>query len=218
MRIERYILKTSICLPVSSQDQINWKFKSWLLTLKLKKITWETWYFNSAMRIRPSIHRSSNHFQSLIFSYDLKIHIFYYAAFRPSCFWAPGQATWLKPTQNVEDGNIIQQGLLCEGSFVDVRICCSDHSASDGLGAHRCTSLGSFIVHDLSLQEERNVFKKHAELQGNIMHRAHRISHILMQGCPGCSLSHTSGTESSSGGQWGWRYGKCSFDDEGRIL
>ena len=29
------------------------------------------------------------------------------------------------------------QGLLCEGSFVDVRICCSDHSASDGLGAHR---------------------------------------------------------------------------------
>ena len=170
------------------------------------------------MRIRPSIHRSSNHFQSLNFSYDLKIHIFYYAAFRPSCFWAPGQATWLKPTQNVEDGNIIQQGLLCEGSFVDVRICCSDHSASDGLGAHRCTSLGSFIVHDPSLQEERNVFKKHAELQGNIMHRAHQISHILMQGCPGCSLSHTSGTESSSGGQWGWRYGKCSFDDEGHIL
>jgi len=29
------------------------------------------------------------------------------------------------------------QGLLCEGSFVDVRICCSDHSPSDGLGAHR---------------------------------------------------------------------------------
>lgn len=28
------------------------------------------------MRIRPSIHRSSNHFQSLNFSYDLKIHIF----------------------------------------------------------------------------------------------------------------------------------------------
>lgn len=29
------------------------------------------------------------------------------------------------------------QELLCEGSFVDVRICCSDHSPSDGLGAHR---------------------------------------------------------------------------------
>ena len=29
------------------------------------------------------------------------------------------------------------QDLLCEGRFVDVRICCSDHSPSDGLGAHR---------------------------------------------------------------------------------
>jgi len=29
------------------------------------------------------------------------------------------------------------QELLCEGRFVDVRICCSDHSPSDGLGAHR---------------------------------------------------------------------------------
>jgi len=29
------------------------------------------------------------------------------------------------------------QSLLCQGSFVDVRICCSDHSPSDGLGAHR---------------------------------------------------------------------------------
>ena len=29
------------------------------------------------------------------------------------------------------------QDLLCEGRFVDLRICCSDHSPSDGLGAHR---------------------------------------------------------------------------------
>ena len=29
------------------------------------------------------------------------------------------------------------QELLSEGNFVDVRICCSDHSPSDGLGAHR---------------------------------------------------------------------------------
>ena len=29
------------------------------------------------------------------------------------------------------------QGLLVEGRFVDVRICCSDHGPSDGLGAHR---------------------------------------------------------------------------------
>ena len=29
------------------------------------------------------------------------------------------------------------QDLLCEGRFVDVRICCSDHGPSDGLGAHR---------------------------------------------------------------------------------
>ena len=34
-----------------------------------------------------------------------------------------------------------RQGLLCEGSFVDVRICCADHSASDGLGAHRLTMM-----------------------------------------------------------------------------
>lgn len=29
------------------------------------------------------------------------------------------------------------QELLSEGNFVDVRICCSDHSPSDGIGAHR---------------------------------------------------------------------------------
>ena len=35
------------------------------------------------------------------------------------------------------------QELLCEGSFVDVRISCSDHSPSDGLGSHKVVLAGA---------------------------------------------------------------------------
>ena len=37
----------------------------------------------------------------------------------------------------------------------------------------------------------------------------------IVQGSTGCSLSLTFGTESSSGGQRGWRYGQCHSSDDG---
>ena len=88
------------------------------------------------------------------------------------------------------------QGLLCEGSFVDVRICCSDHSASDGLGAHRSKSQK---LHPTA--QYCNV--KHF-WSFNIV-----LAWKMVQGSSGCGFSFTFGTESSSGGERGWRYGQC---------
>ena len=89
-----------------------------------------------------------------------------------------------------------RQGLLCEGSFVDVRICCADHSASDGLGAHRLTMMMTMIL--VAMVMIMMMFQLY-------------FYNVTHQGGSGCSFALTFGTKSSPRGQWGRGYGQSPF-------
>ena len=80
-----------------------------------------------------------------------------------------------------------RQGLLCEGSFVDVRICCADHSASDGLGAHRLIMMMMMMIMVVMVM---------------IMMMFQLYFYVVThQGGSGCSFALTFGTKSSPRGQ-----------------